>query len=293
MATTKRKKQIIDNIEDDTDFTEDTFSEDRQPVSTQKNPNYILIILLMAVSFFSGYLLMKTTSLQKSLVEAKAQQAQPAAQQQAAPTTVSVDKVKPLFADGFIHFGNNKNKVLIVEITDPSCPYCHIAGGLNPELSKTANFQYVSDGGQYTPPVPEIRKLVDEGKASLAVLFSTGHGAGRLGMEALYCAFEKGDFWPVHDKLMSNAGYDLLNNTVKNDRAQSQKLVDFLAESIDSSFLKTCLESSKYESKLVRDEQEIAPGLGFQGTPHFIINDKIVNGAHDYKDIKAIIDPLL
>lgn len=294
MAVTKRNKRTIDNIEDETNFTEDTPTEYRQPTVIQKNPNYILIILLMAVSFFSGYLLMKTTSLQKSLVDAKAQQGAPAAGQQQAPVTkVSIDKVKPLFADGFIHFGDNKNKVLIVEITDPSCPFCHIAAGQNPELSKQANFQYISDGGQYNPPVPEIRKLVDEGKASLAVIYGTGHGNGKLGMEAMYCAFDQDDFWPVHDKLMNNEAYALLNDTIKNDRAQSQKLADFLAQETDPVAMKACLESSKHESKLVRDEQEIANGLGFQGTPHFVINETIVNGAHDFKDIKAIVDPLL
>ena len=291
MATTKRKK--ITTTENDADFSEESTVQYQQPVYIQKNPNYVFILLLMAISFFAGYLFMKNTSLQKSLVDAKTQQGQTAGAQQAAPTTVSVDKIKPLFADGFIHFGDNKKKVLFVEITDPSCPFCHIAAGQNPELSKQANFQYISDGGQYNPPVPEIRKLVEEGKASLAILYGTGHGNGRLGMEALYCAFEKGDFWPVHDKLMNNEGYTLLNDTVKNDRAKSQTLVDFLASVTDSNALKGCLDSAKYESKLTRDEQEIDPGLSFQGTPHFIVNDKIVNGAHDYKDIKSIVDTLL
>ncbi len=267
------------------------------PIQYQQSPksnNYIMIALLMAVSFFAGYLLMKTTSLQKSLVDAKAQQGQTAGtQQQAPPTKVSIDKVKAVFTDGFIRFGDNKNKVLIVEVTDPSCPYCHIAGGQNPELSKQANFQYKSDGGQYNPPVPEIRKLVEEGKASVAFIYGTGHGNGRLGMEAMYCAFEKGDFWPVHDKLMNNEGYTLLNDTIKNDRAQSQGLADYLASVTDSAAMKGCLDSAKYDAKLTRDEQEIANGLGFQGTPHFVVNETIVNGARDWKDIKAIVDPLL
>ena len=166
-------------------------------------------------------------------------------------------------------------------------------GDHNPELSKQANFQYVTDGGQYNPPVTGIRQLVDEGKASLAILYGTGHGNGRLGMEALYCAYEKGDFWPVHDRLMSNEGYELLNNTVQNDRSKSQTLVDFLSQQVDPTFLKSCLDSAKYEAKLTKDEQDVDPGLGFQGTPHFVINETIVNGAHDYKDIKAIVDKAL
>ena len=216
MAPSKRKKRIVNVEDEDTQDVVEEPVEYQKPNFVQKNPNYILILLLMAVSFFSGYLLNKTTTLQKSLVDAKTQQAQPGTAAGAqAPTSVPIDKVKALFTKDNIHFGDANKKVLIVEITDPSCPFCHIAGGLNPELSKQANFQYVSDGGQYTPPVPEIRKLVEEGKASLVVEYGTGHGNGRLGMEALYCAYEKGDFWPVHDRLMSNEGYELLNNTVQ------------------------------------------------------------------------------
>lgn len=293
MPTIKKKKRsTVENDIDERDMEEEYANDYEQPRVVQKNPNYIMIGLLMAVSFFAGYLLSKNIALQKSLNDAKAQPVAAAGAQQAPPTSVDIAKIKPLFGKDNIHFGDNNRKVLIVEITDPSCPFCHIAGGLNPELSKQANFQYTSDGGSYTPPVPEIRKLVDEGKASFAIVYGTGHGAGHIAAEAMYCANDKGNFWPVHDRLMSNEGYDLLNNQMKDDRSKSQMLVDFLSQETDASALKDCIDNKKYAQKIVDDEQQIDPGLGFQGTPHFVINGKIVNGAHDWKDLKSIIDSI-
>lgn len=258
----------------------------------QRNgPSRFLIVALIIVSFFAGYLFFKVKSLEQKKTTVVPT---PAQQVQQPSTTVSLDKVKALFKNGYLKFGDANKKLLFVEITDPSCPYCQIAAGKNPELSKQAGsrFQYVSDGGSYTPPVPEIKKLVDEGKASLVILFGAGHGNGRLGMQALYCAYEKNKFWELHDKLMNNAGYDLLNNKVQNDKKNIPQLVDFLTGEIDSNFLTSCLENGKYEKTLTRDE-EIDPTLGFQGTPHFLVNTNIVNGAQDYKAFESFIKEAL
>jgi protein-disulfide isomerase len=58
---------------------------------------------------------------------AEAAQAAP----EAAPV-VTMDQVKGLFADeNNLVFGDPNSKVLFVEFSDPSCPYCHIAAGTN------------------------------------------------------------------------------------------------------------------------------------------------------------------
>jgi len=215
-------------------------------------------------------------------------------QQEQTQIQIKLDQVKKLFTQDFIHFGDASKKLLIVEVSDPSCPFCHIAGGKNPELSSQVGdrFKYQSDGGSYIPPVPEIKKLVDEGKASFAFIYSNGHGNGRIAAEALYCAYEKGKFWEVHDKLMTNAGYNLINEKVKNDRSKAQELVNFVADVIDPQFLSNCLSSAKYEKFLTRDEQ-LTPSLGFGGTPHFLINTKMYRGAYSYSEMKSEIEKFL
>ncbi len=209
-------------------------------------------------------------------------------------TKIDLAQVKRIFSNDFIHFGDSKRKVLFVEVSDPSCPFCHIAGGLNPQIAAQAGdrFKYKSEGGSYIPPVPEIKKLIDEGKASYAFLFSNGHGNGFLASEALYCANEKGKFWSVHDKLMTNEGYEIINNQVKNDRGNISILVNFLASSIDKDFLTNCLKSGKYQSKLERD-QKLAPSLGYQGTPHFLVNTTMFPGAYSFTEMKPVVEKYL
>lgn len=251
--------------------------------------NFVFYTFFTLLFVFSLFLYYKIENINKNVKEIKAK-IEP---QQQPPKEVNINDVKKLFSDGFIHFGNKNNKLLIVEVSDPSCPYCHIAGGKNPELAKqTGRFQYVSDGGTYLPPLPEIKKLIDSEKASFVFLYSNGHGNGQIAAEALYCAYEKGKFWEVHDKLMTNEGYNIINEKVANDRSKAPVLAEFLSDVIDSNFLLQCLNSKKYEKYLIRDQQ-ISPNLGFQGTPHFLINTKMFQGAYSYNDMKSEIEKYL
>ncbi len=212
----------------------------------------------------------------------------PALPQQA--PVVSLDTVKLLFDKKNIVFGDKNNKNLLVEVADPSCPYCHIAAGLNPQLNKEvgARFTLTSDGGTYVAPVPEMKKLIDQGKAAFVWIYSPGHGNGEMGTKAMYCAYEKGKFWEVHDKLMSNAGYDLLNNVVKNDKNKSKELSDFLVSVFDANQMKQCLDSGKYDSKLAEDTAS-ATSIGINGTPGFYINTTSFAGAYSWKDMESAL----
>jgi len=243
------------------------------------------------ILIFNIFLTIKIFNLEKKVTPIITQQ-QP--QEPQPPKKIKIEDVKKLFTKGFIYFGEPTNKILFVEVSDPSCPFCHIASGVNPKLSAQAGerFKYQSDGGSYIPPVPEIKKLVNQGKASFVFLYSNGHGNGILATQALYCAYEKGKFWEIHDKMMTNEGYNLINEQVKNDKTKIPDLVSFLANEIDSNFLTKCLESGKYEKSLIRDQQ-LSPSLGFQGTPHFLINTQMFRGAYSFSDMKPVVDKYL
>jgi len=109
-----------------------------------------------------------------------------------------------------------------------------------------------------------------------------------MGAKALYCANEKGKFWKVSDLLMTSAGYDLMNNVVKNDKAQAGKLADFLKSAINFTDMKSCLESGKYDTRLAND-MVIAKDLGITGTPGFYVNDTNFAGAYSYKDMESVV----
>lgn len=259
----------------------------------QKTPggsNKILVILLIAAAFVIGSLWQKNQKLETTAKVQPTAAPQVAGQQAPQQPAVTMDQIKGLFSKDYITFGDANRKVLFVEFSDPSCPYCHVAAGKNPELNAQVGdrFKLDTDGGTYIPPVREIKKLVDEGKASYVYIYRNGHGNGELAAQALYCANEKGKFWQAHDLLMSNAGYTLINEKVKNDKANTALVVDFLKSAVDSSFLTQCLESGKYADKLSRDTK-VGDSMGVGGTPGFFVNTTNFAGAYSFADMKSAV----
>jgi protein-disulfide isomerase len=222
---------------------------------------------------------------------------QPTARQPAQPTGpgVTMEIIRALFDGRHIALGDKNEKLIFVEISDPSCPYCQIAGGKNPSLNKQAGSQFTlsTDGGNYVAPVPEMRKLLERGKAAFVWIYANGHGNGEMGAKALYCANEKGKFWQVNDLLMSATGYDLLNNTIKNDKTKSADLANFLKSAIDYNFMKGCLESGKYDSQLADDMSLAETQFGFGGTPDFFVNTTNFEGAVSFGSMQSAVDAAL
>lgn len=290
--TTSMHEKMVDPIEaslesevmNDTPPVQST-GKTLQQMSQQLN---MLLILGIALFLFNMYMFWKVKNLEGTVKTG----ATAAAGQQAAPeVNVSADQIKKLFGKDYISFGDSNKKVLFVEFSDPSCPYCHLAAGKNPELNEQAGAQFklASQGGAYVPPVEEMRKLVDEGTASYSFIYRNGHGNGELATQAMYCAHEKGNFWEVHDLLMSSAGYTLINDTVKNDKTSIPVLVEFLGTAMDGEFLTQCLESDKYAERLTRDT-DIGNQFGVGGTPGFFVNTKHFPGAYSYTDMKSEVD---
>jgi len=259
---------------------------------------WVLVLALIAAAYFIGTLTAKVQLLQKGTTAPTTQTGQQA-------PTVTLDTIKGLFGKNIIKFGDANKKLLLVEVVDPSCPFCHIAAGKDPELNATsgAQFKLVSQGGTYVAPVEEFKKLVDSGKASFAYIYDPGHGNGEMGQKALYCAFEKGKFWEAHDLIMSEKGYEIQNgydvtNTpttgvvVKNDKTKSQDLANFLASAVDPAFMKSCLDSGKYDARLGTDTQ-LAMSLGVSGTPGFFVNTTNFAGAYSFTDMKPAVDAAL
>lgn len=267
---------------------------ERNNMNSKSTP--VLIVLLVVASFLIGKFYTENQFLKGGTAPTTAgTQATPAAAaQQQQPPTVKIAQVKDAFSKSLIKFGDVNSKLVMLEISDPSCPYCHVAAGLDGTLNKQMGSQFtlVSDGGSYIAPVAEMKKLVDAKKASFAWIYYPGHGAGEMATKAMYCAFDAGKFWEVHDKIMTNDGYNLLNNTVKNDKTKSGDLAQYLSGVFDPTAMKTCLDSGKYDSRLQTD-QGLATALAIQGTPGFFVNEKNFAGAYSYADMKSTVDSAL
>lgn len=263
-----------------------------QPPSNKTSYTPLLVGTLIVAAFILGTLVTKVTYLEKGGTTTALVPTTTAGQPPVAPVApkVTIDQIKKLFNDKNITFGDKNSKNLLVEVADPSCPFCQVAAGYNPELSKQMGQQFitVADGGSYVPPVLEMKKLVDEGKAALIWIYTNGHGNGEMGTKAMYCAHEKGQFWPVHDKLMTNDGYNLLNNTVKNDKTKSADIATFLSDVTDRDDLQKCLESGKYDAK-IQEDTATAANIGVNGTPGFYINATNFAGAYSWTDMKSAV----
>ncbi len=272
----------------------------------EKRPGLVqgaLVVLLIIASFLIGSLYTKVQYLEKGAKPSTVAgdttgtaQGQP---QAPAKPAISLDQIKNIYKEAVVKFGDTGKKVLFVEIADPSCPYCHVAAGKNPSLNSEIDkqtgrqqFTLVADGGTYVAPVEEMKKLVDAGKAGFAWIYTPGHGNGEMGTKALYCAFEKGKFWEVHDLLMTSEGYDVLNNTIKNDKTKSTDLAQFLSPVFDAVQMKSCLDSGKYEAQLEKDV-EIASNVGVSATPGFFVNTTNFAGAYSWKDMESVVTEAL
>lgn len=268
----------------------------KETTSILNNPKVqiSLVVLLVMASFVIGSLFTKIQLLEKN--GAKTTQgtgATTGTNPQPAQAEIGIDQIKDAFNTAVVKFGDANGKLVALEISDPSCPYCHIAGGKNSELnSQSDQFKLVADGGTYLAPVPELKKLVDSGDAAFALIYSPGHGSGEMGMKALYCAFEMDKFWEADELIMSNAGYDLMNSIVKNDKTKSGVVADFLASVVDSGSMKSCLDSGKYDSQL-GVETNLASSLGVNGTPGFFINTTNFAGAYGFDAMQSAVDTAL
>lgn len=259
-----------------------------------------LVILLVAAAFLIGVLFTKVQYLEGGGTYNAGTTTTTGGQTAAAPpVTVDINQIKNLFSDKYIHFGDANAKNLFVMVSDPSCPYCHLSTGLDPELNQQSGGQFslVSQGGTYDPPVVEMRKLVDSGQASFAWLYYAGHGNGEMGAKALYCAYDQGKFWEAHDLLMSEKGYEIQNGydasnatitgtVVGNDKTKSGDMANFLSGVLNANTLKACLDSGKYDSRL-QSEQSLATSLGVSGTPGFFINDNRIDGADNWTNMET------
>jgi len=258
----------------------------------QNNVTPLLVLLLVGAAFFIGKLSAQVEAL-KNVAATPQPQAQVAGQQQPQAPTVTLDQIKDLFKQDLIKFGDEKKKVLFVEVSDPSCPYCHVASGLNADIyNSEARFKPVSAGGTYRPPVQEIKKLVQEGKASFVWIYQNGHGNGEVATRALYCANDKGKFWEAHDLLFNAEGYKLINETVKNDMTKAGLMATFLKSAVDEKFMNDCLNGGKYNDRLGKDIS-VAASLGVSGTPGFFVNTTNYPGAVSFSDMETVVNAAL
>lgn len=160
--------------------------------------------------------------------------------------------------------GSSSAKVTMIEFSDFQCPYC----------------------SRFTlETFPQLKtKYIDTGKVK--VIFKNfplpGHQYAQGAAEASECAFEQGKFWEYQAKLFENQSSLDTNNLKK----YAQDL------GLNEQTFNSCLDSKKYTTQVKADADE-GTKVGIQGTPSFIINGILVDGAYPLSVFEAVIDSKL
>ncbi len=161
--------------------------------------------------------------------------------------------------------GNPDAKILIQEFADFRCPHCLDASKtLTPKIIS----DYVNTGlvrFQFTP----VAVINDESTFSA---------------QAAMCANESNKFWSYHDILFSRQGKDLFS-------------IDNLSKwagdvGLDQQQFRNCVTSGQYLSDLQANMSEFQSSGG-TGTPTFLVNGQLINGAIGYEEMKGMIDTQL
>ncbi len=243
----------------------------QSPANTSRPPanrtQTLLVLLLVVVSFFSGYLFFKLKSLESGAVPQGGQAQLP----QQRPTNVKAAKPS-LTGD---HWRGSKDaRYVWVEYSDLECPFC-----------KTIH--------------PNLVKLMSEYQGKIAWVYRhyplSFHQNAQKEAEASECAAEQGGndaFWKFIDAIFEK--------TTSNGTGFALDKLTPLAQELglNSAQFKQCLDSGKYEKK-VKDQLAQGTKEGVQATPTSVVFDTktgrstTVEGAVPYDQLKQAVDQAL
>jgi protein-disulfide isomerase len=172
------------------------------------------------------------------------QQARPAQPQEEQPTRAKITDLS-----GAAMLGSKVAPLTIVEYTDYQCPFCQ-------------RFHVVA--------YPELKKnYIDTGKVrfyskDMPLDF---HPNAMRAAQAARCAGEQGKFWELRDVMGANP-----------DKLDMEHIVGFAADlKMDSSALRSCVDSGKYKESVQRDVLE-GMRVGANGTPTFLVGKSVGDG---------------
>ena len=176
--------------------------------------------------------------------------------------------------------GDPNAPVTIMEFFDFQCPYCRnfwkqTEGQIVDEYVKTGKVYFIS------------RSMGNFVSDNINKSLNTANTESQDAAHAAYCAGDQNKYWEFHDTLFSNWNGE-------NQGAFTRKRLDAFAENLglDVTAFKACMDSGKYINQLVQDATD---GLqaGVQGTPSFLINGKLIEGAQPFSVFQQEIEAAL
>lgn len=167
--------------------------------------------------------------------------------------------------------GDPKAPVTIIEFGDYQCPFCRqFWRETFPRLKK----QYIDTG--------KVRFVYRDFPQSV-------HPEAMLTAIAAECAADQDRYFEYHDKIFQEQ--DRRGRDVVRYRAAELKrwAVDL---KLDAAAFNTCLDSEQHKDEVSKDYKDME-GLGFDGTPIFFVNGRVLAGAHPFGTFQKVIEELL
>ncbi len=119
-----------------------------------------------------------------------------------------------------------------------------------------------------------------EGRVRLVVkdLPLASHRLARPAAEAARCAGAEGRFWEYHDRLFA-----------EQPRFEREHLVRYAADlGLDAARFARCLDERRHAGAVDADVQQ-ARALGINATPTFLVNGRMLVGAHPVETFREVI----
>ncbi len=170
------------------------------------------------------------------------------------------------------HMGDPNAPVKMVEYSDYQCPFCK---RWNDQTEKLIEDTYVATGKvyfTYIPYGPNGQYIGPESKDAAM---------------AAFCAGDQGKFWEYHDMLFANQTGENVGDFT------SKRLFAFAdALGLNSSQFRSCFNGNKFAQAL---SDGLAQGKQAQigGTPSFLINGSLIEGALPFADFQQKIEAAL
>lgn len=237
--------------------------------------NTILVILLVVIAFFAGYLFFKNQSLEQKVAKGGNEAQVKGVQPQNAPPErpeQNLDAIPPVTDKDHI-LGSKNADVVLVEYSDFECPYCK----------------------RFHPTMQQVTKEYGSKVAWVYRHYPLGfHANAQKEAEATECANELGGneaFWKYAEKIFERTTSNGMGFAL-------DQLVPLATEiGLDGSKFKQCLNSGKY-TQHIKEDMEGGAKAGIQGTPGTAIIGKngkkeFIGGALPYEQIKPLIDKVL
>jgi len=170
------------------------------------------------------------------------------------------------------NMGDPNAPVKIVEYSDYQCPYCK---RWNDETEKLIDETYVATGKvyfTYIPYGPNGQYIGPESKDAAM---------------AAFCAGDQGKFWEYHDMLFANQTGENVGDFT------SKRLFAFAdALGLNSSQFRSCFNGNKF-AQMLNDGLQQGKQAQIGGTPSFLINGSLIEGALPFTDFQTKIEAAL